>query len=318
MKHRMKKTVLFIISLFVFVYCNNAQQVVWQPETIEALTPEWTGERYPDGRPKVSDNLLERLKACSFEGIQEYLGGQGYMNIFENFASLYENGWQIIHPDRVMTGRAVTAQFMPFRPDFNNFVQAQAEKEGTHTPVTNFAPIILLQEGDIYVADSYGKMEGGTLIGDNLGNAIARAGKRGVIYNGSLRDIEGLYEIGETFNGWIRGYDPSAKQQMMIAWINAPIRIGRVTVFPGDAILAKKYGIAVIPPHLLQGAVIFSEYTSLRDQFNFFCIRTNKFAYINEAFVVEPAVFENAFQDWLKTQKLPMPKEELDAFMKTR
>jgi 4-hydroxy-4-methyl-2-oxoglutarate aldolase len=133
-----------------------------------------------------------------------------------------------------------------------------------------------------------------------------------------LRDIEGLYEIGETFNGWFRGYDPSKKEQMMIAWINAPIRIGRVTIFPGDAILAKKYGIAVIPPHLLQGTVIFSEYTTLRDQFNFFCIGTNKFDYINEAFVVEPAVFEKAFREWLKTQKLPMPKEELDAFMKKR
>ncbi len=303
--------------MFILVtFYTNAQQVVWQPETIKALTPEWTGERYPDGRPKVSDNLLERLKACSFEEIQGYLRSKGYTNVFENFASLYENGWQIIHPDRVMTGRAVTAQFVPFRPDFNNFVQEQAKKEGTHTPVTNYAPIIVLQEGDIYVADAYGKMEGGTLIGDNLGNAIARACKRGVIFNGSLRDIEGLEEIGETFNGWIRGYDPSAIQQMMIAWINAPIRIGRVTILPGDAILAKKYGIIVIPPHLLQGAVISSEFTSLRDQFNFFCMKTNKFPYINEAFVVEPEVFEKAFQDWLKSQKLPMPKSEFDAYYK--
>ena len=314
----MRKIVLLFLTIVFSAFYANAQQVVWQPETIKALTPEWTGERYPDGRPKVSDDLLERLKACSFEEIQGYLRGQGYMNVFENFASLYENGWQIIHPDRVMTGRAVTAQFMPLRPDFNNFVQAQAKKEGTHTPVTNYAPIIVLQEGDIYVADSYGKMEGGTLIGDNLGNAIARAGKRGVIYNGSLRDIEGLSEIGETFNGWIRGYDPSAIQQMMIAWVNAPIRIGRVTILPGDAILAKKYGIAVIPPHLVQGAVMSSEYTSLRDQFNFFCMETNKFPYINEAFVVEPDVFEEAFLDWLKTQKLPMPREELDAYMKKR
>jgi len=124
--------------MFILVtFYTNAQQVVWQPETIKALTPEWTGERYPDGRPKVSDNLLERLKACSFEEIQGYLRSKGYTNVFENFASLYENGWQIIHPDRVMTGRAVTAQFVPFRPDFNNFVQEQAKKEGTHTPVTN-------------------------------------------------------------------------------------------------------------------------------------------------------------------------------------
>lgn len=312
----MKRMTLFVLALALIVSGINAQQVVWQPDVIKKLTPEWKGERYPDGRPKVPDALLERLKNCAFEEIQSYLGMHGYQNIFENFASLYENGWQIIHPDRVMTGRALTAQFMPLRPDFNNYVQAQAKEEGTHTPVTNYAPIIKLQEGDIYVADSYGKIEGGTLIGSNLGNAIARASKRGVIYNGSLRDYEGLEAIGETFNGWIRGYDPSAIQQMMIAWINAPIRIGRVTILPGDAILAKKVGIAVIPPHLLQGCVVNSEYIALRDEFSFMCIQTNKFPYINEAFDVDKDVYEKAFNEWLDKQKLPMTREELNAYLK--
>jgi len=310
----------FIPMLFFLMITATlfSQQVVWQPDVIKALTPEWTGERYPDGRPKVPDELLERLKNCAFEEIQAFLGQNGYRNVFENFASLYENGWQIIHPDKVMTGRALTAQFMPMRPDFNNYVQSQAKIEGTHVPVTNYAPIIKLQEGDIYVADSYGKMEGGTLIGSNLGNAIARASKRGVIYNGSLRDYEGLEAIGETFNGWIRGYDPSAIEQMMIAWVNAPIRIGRVTILPGDAILAKKIGIAVIPPHLLNDCVINSEYITLRDEFSFECIRTNRFPYVNEAFVVERDVYEKAFNEWLDKQKLPMPRQDLDAFLKKR
>lgn len=312
----MKRISLFILALALIVSGINAQQVVWQPDVIKKLTPEWKGERYPDGRPKVPDALLERLKNCAFEEVQAYLGMHGYRNIFENFASLYENGWQIIHPDRVMTGRALTAQFMPLRPDFNDYIQAQAKDEGTHTPVTNYAPIIKLQEGDIYVADSYGKMEGGTLIGSNLGNAIANASKRGVIYNGSLRDYEGLEAIGENFNGWIRGYDPSAIQQMMIAWVNAPIRIGRVTILPGDAILAKKIGIAVIPPHLLQGCVINSEYIALRDEFSFLCIKTKRFPYINEAFDVEKDVYEKAFNEWLDEQKLPMTRDELNSYLK--
>jgi regulator of RNase E activity RraA len=312
----MKKKVLLVLVLVLAVYGIGAQQVIWQSDVIKKLTPEWTGERYPDGRPKVPDALLERLKNCAFEEIQAYLGMHGYRNVFENFASLYENGWYIIHPERVMTGRALTAQFMPMRPDFNNYVQAQAKEEGTHTPVTNYAPIIKLQEGDIYVADSYGKIEGGTLIGSNLGNAIARTSKRGVIYNGSLRDYEGLEAIGETFNGWIRGYDPSAIQQMMIAWINAPIRIGRVTILPGDAILAKKLGIAVIPPHLLQGCVVNSEYIALRDEFSFLCIRTNRFPYVNEAFDVDHDVYEKAFNEWLDSQKTPMTRQELDTYLK--
>ena len=165
------------------------------------------------------------------------------------------------------------------------------------------------------MADGYGKIVDGTLIGDNLGTAIYNASKRGVIFNGSVRDVQGLLQI-EGFNAWIRGADPSFVKQMMIASVNAPIRIGRVTVLPGDVVLAKSTGVAFIPPHLLQEVVIAGEYTALQDQFSFYCQRTKKFEYINEAFVVEPEVYEKAFQEWLKDYKdLPMPRKELEDYM---
>jgi len=184
---------------------------------------------------------------------------------------------------------------MPLRPDFNAYVQRQAEDEGTKTPVTNYAPIIKLRESDIYIADSYGKIVDGTLIGENLGNAIYAASKRGVIFNGSVRDVEGLSEI-DGFNFWICGSDPSAIREMMVASINAPIRIGRATVLPGDVILAKSTGVAFIPPHLVQEVVIRGEYIALRDAYNFLCIKTGKYKYVNEAFVVEAEVFERDFR----------------------
>ena len=252
------------------------------------------------------------------EEVWASLGRKGYHNQFENFSGTSQNGWEIIHPDQVMTGRVVTGQFMPLREDFNNYVQKQAEKEGTKTPVTNYAPIIKLLDGDVYVADSYGKIEEGTLIGDNLGNAIYKAGKRGVVFNGSVRDLEGLSQI-EGFNGWIRGSDPSAIKQMMIAYVNGPIRIGRVTVLPGDVVLAKATGVAFIPPHLVQEVVIAGEYTALRDEYNFHCIKTNKYEYVNEAFVVDDDVFERDFQQWLDNySNLPMSREELQHFIEER
>lgn len=307
--------VFVILTLLVFHFSLSAQNVVWPAENIRQLTSEWEGERTEDGRPKVSDELLERLKSLSMEEVWASLRRKGYNNQFENFASPFENGWEILHPDQVMTGRVVTAQFMPLREDFNNYIQQQAEKEGTKTPVTNYAPIIKLLDGDVYVADSYGKMEEGTLIGDNLGNAIYKAGKRGVIFNGSVRDVEGLSEI-EGFNGWIRGSDPSAIKDMMIESVNGPIRIGRVTVLPGDVVLAKKTGVTFIPPHLVQSTVIAGEYTALRDEFNFFCIKTNKYEYVNEAFVVDDDVFEKDFRQWLaEYEDLPMPKAELDQYI---
>ncbi len=314
----MKKIILSLFAIGCVVCNSHSQNVVWQPETIKSLTSEWTGERTPDGRPKVSDELLERLKALSMEEVWGTLRGNGYENQFENFASTHENGWEILHPDQVMTGRVLTAQFMPLREDFNKYVQKQAEKEGTHTPITNYAPITELLDGDVYVADSYGKMVDGTLIGDNLGNAIYKAGKRGIIFNGSVRDVEGLSQI-EGFNGWIRGSDPSAIKQMMTASVNAPIRIGRVTVMPGDVVLAKTTGVAFIPPHLVLKVVIAGEFTALLDEFNRFAMDTNKYKYVNERFIVDEAAFEKDFRDWLGNySNLPMSTEDLENYMKER
>ncbi len=314
----MKNLLLSLFAIGCVVFFSHSQNVVWQPETVKALTSHWTGERTPDGRPKVSDELLERLKTLSMEEVWGTLRKNGYENQFENFASTHENGWQILHPDQVMTGRVLTAQFMPLRDDYNDYVQKQAKKEGTHTPITNYAPIIELLDGDVYVADSYGKMADGTLIGDNLGNAIYKAGKRGIIFNGSVRDVEGLSKI-EGFNGWIRGSDPSAIKQMMTASVNAPIRIGRVSVLPGDVVLAKRTGVAFIPPHLVQKVVIAGEFTALQDEFNRFAMDTNKYKYINERFDVDEAVLEEDFKAWLGSySNLPMPKQELERYMKER
>jgi 4-hydroxy-4-methyl-2-oxoglutarate aldolase len=315
----MKKQSIIIFACLVFSLTISAQSVKWSAEDIKALTPEWTGERTPDGRPKVSDDLLERLKKLSMEEVWGFLSGKGYENQFENFASTYENGWQIIHPEQVMTGRVVTAQFMPLRKDFDAYIQTIGKKENLTTPVTNYAPINALTDGDVYVADSYGKMVDGTLIGDNLGNATYKNGKRGIIFNGSVRDVEGLSEI-KGFNGWIRGADPSAIKQMMLATVNAPIRIGRVTVLPGDVVLAKKHGVTFIPPHLVAECVISGEYTALRDEFNFFCIKTQKFKYDNEKFVdVTPEDFDKAFVEWINSyQNLPMDKKILLDYMDAR
>jgi regulator of RNase E activity RraA len=144
----------------------------------------------------------------------------------------------ILNPDSVMTGRVVTAQYMPLRPDVDKIIREKG-KEEKRIGNTNSWPIDVLKDGDIYVADSYGKIVDGTLIGDNLGNSIYAHSHRGVIFYGSVRDIEGLAEI-NGFNAWVKGYDPSYIQQMMLTGINVPVRIGRATVLPGDVVLAKK------------------------------------------------------------------------------
>ena len=302
-----------IFAAFILIAATaTAQNVGSSPEYIKALTPEWKGERLSDGRPKVSDAILERLKNISIEEAWGVLRNRGYNNQFEG-------DWQVIHPDEPMTGRVVTAQYMPLRPDLEKYIKEQGKIENrTQQGGTNSWPIDVLTDGDVYVADSYGKIVDGTLIGDNLGNSIYANSKRGVILYGSVRDQEGLSEI-KGFNGWIKGQDPSYIQQMSLVSINAPIRVGRAVVLPGDVVLAKKFGVIFIPAHLVEDLVITSEVTALRDEFGHLRLREGKYkpGQIDSQWSDE---IKKDFMNWLNNYpgKLPMSKTELDNYFRER
>src|SRR5215212_9142929 len=262
-----KKATFFVFFAFVFSFLN-AQQITLTSDQIKEFTPDWKGERSPDGRPKVGDRFLNRLKNVSMEEAWGYLRNKGYQN-------QYENDWMILRPDSVMVGRVVTAQYMPLRPDVDSLIRKQGRKEG-RIGGTNSWPIDVLKDGDIYVADSYGKIADGTLIGDNLGNSIYAHSHKGVVFYGSVRDVEGLLQI-DGFNGWIKGSDPSYIQQMMLTGINVPIRIGRATVLPGDVVLAKKTGTVFIPAALVEDLVLNSEFVQLKDEFGHLRLREKKY-----------------------------------------
>ena len=306
----MKKMNLLFALFFSIMYAGNAQQVTLTPDQIKSITPEWKGERFEDGRPKVSDKLLERLKAVHLEEAWGILRNKGYQNQFEG-------DWTVQHTDSVMTGRVVTAQYMPLRPDLDKVIKETGKTE-KRIGATNSWPIDVLKNGDVYVADSYGKLADGTLIGDNLGNAIYAKSHRGVIFYGSVRDVEGLDDI-KGFNSWTKGNDPSYIQQMMLAGINVPIRIGRATVLPGDAVLAKKYGVVFIPAHLLEEVVINAEFIALKDAFGHQRLIEGKYTpgQIDTQWTEE---IKKDFLQWIKDNpsKVPMSKEELDKFMKDR
>lgn len=308
----MYRKVTLLIAIVLFGFSLMAQRVGSSPEYIKALTSEWEGERFDDGRPKVSDDLLERLKAISMEEAWGVLRNKGYHN-------QYEGDWHIINPDEVMTGRVVTAQYMPSRPDLQKQVKEQGKVEDrAQTGGTNSWPIDVLTEGDIYVADGYGKIVDGTLIGDNLGNAIYANSKRGVIFDGSVRDEQGLSEI-DGFNGWIKGSDPSYIKDMMLTTINAPIRIGRAIVLPGDVVLANQYGVIFIPAHLIEDLVLTSEVTGLRDEFGHLRLREGKYlpGEIDSKWSEE---IKADFLEWVNNYpgQLPMTKQELDDYLKER
>ena len=307
--HMNKQIVSLMLGISISLI-SFAQQVTLSPQQIIALTSEWKGERTPDGRPKISDQMLERLKNISIEEAWGVLRNKGFQN-------QYEGDWLILNQDSVMTGRVVTDQYMPLRPDFDKVIKEKGKTEN-RIGATNSWPIDVLKNGDIYVADSYGKIADGTLIGDNLGNSIYAKSKRGVIFYGSVRDMEGLAAI-KGFNAWVKGQDPSYIQQMMLAGINVPIRIGRATVLPGDVVLAKKAGTVFIPAYLVEELVLNSEFIQLRDQFGHQRLREGKYTpgQIDSQWSDQ---IKNDFVEWLKNYpgKLPMTKKELDDYMKDR
>jgi regulator of RNase E activity RraA len=225
----MNKKVLLIVLFLANSLFVTAQRLGSTPEHVTALTSLWKGERFPDGRPKVSDLVLDRLQYNTLEQIWGYLGGKGYRN-------QVEKNWIILKPGQTMVGRVVTAQFMPSRPDLDSLVKVQGRAEGrSQRGGYNIWPIDILTKGDVYVADGFGKGKDGTLIGSSLGNAILGRTGKGVIFNGSIRDMQELKDT-EGFNAWVKGHDPSYIKDMTPTSINAPIRIGEVTVFPGDIV----------------------------------------------------------------------------------
>lgn len=302
------KQLLILFSLAAMLLPIQAQT----PDKEEMLffTEEWTGERFEDGRPKVADAVLERLKKVSIEEAWGVLRGKGYHNQFAG-------EWIILHADQVMVGRALTVQYMPKRPEYAERALQKGHENG-RVGAMNSWPIDMLVEGDVYVADGYGKIKNGTLIGDNLGNSIYAKSKNGVVFNASSRDLEGLERI-EGFNAWVKGWDPTYLMESMVTGINTPIRMGEATVFPGDVVLAKKEGVIFIPSHLAEEVAINAEFIMLRDQFGISRLREGKYTpgQIDTRWTDE---IKQDFLGWLDANpdKLPMSRSELDAFMKNR
>jgi 4-hydroxy-4-methyl-2-oxoglutarate aldolase len=257
----MKKIIVAAMVVWAVLGASAAfSQVKMTKEQMMFYTSDWKGDRFPDGRPKVPDDLLKRALDVSIEDVWDYLRENGYRNQFEG-------DWQALHIEKPFAGRALTAQYMPLRADMAKAIAAEGKAEG-RVSFNNSWPINELQIGDVYVADSMGKIIDGTLIGSNLGNGIAAHTHTGFVFYGGIRDQEENREIPD-FNGFYKGYDPSFILQMTLTAINAPVRIGRAIVLPGDLVLAKTDGVIFIPAIMAEGAVSHAEFTNLMDAYNF-------------------------------------------------
>jgi regulator of RNase E activity RraA len=229
-------------------------------EDLIELTSLHTAERFEDGRPRVSDDLIERMKLVTTEEAWGVLRRNGYHRQFVG-------NWIETHPGTIMVGRAVTAQFVPHRPDYHDAIQKAGLAEGRgQIGGQNSWVIETLQLSDVMVIDIFGKVKDGTVIGDNLGTAVRSRTRAGAVIDGGIRDYQGLVQL-EDVNFYVRGLDPTAIADVTLAGINIPIRIGEVTVLPGDVVLGTPTGVIFIPAHLAQEVVERSEAIRVRDDF---------------------------------------------------
>ncbi len=266
MKHKARLFLLGIFSVTLAVPAY-AQVFTFPREEMIRYTAKNPFDRFEDGRPKVPDNLLEKVKRLSAEEVWAVLPRA-------NFPNQFEGNWRLLHPGRKLVGRAVTAQFMPLRPDVADVSEAAAKAKG-QAPNSNQRVIDMLQPGDVLVVDLFGKIEQGTFVGDNLATAAYAASKTGFVIDGAIRDLEGIYPI--EMAAYFRGVHPSPIGNVMLTGVNIPIRIGSATVMPGDVVLGDREGVYFIPPQFVEEIVTKAETTHIHDEWTKAKLLTGKY-----------------------------------------
>ena len=231
-------------------------------ETIIRLTPEWKGERLPDGRPKVSQDILRRMRNITFEEAWAPLWDRGYRNNWEcNF--------KVTSPGTILVGRAVTAVMVPKRPDLDQVLMDIGTKEEGHKGFFNQWVIDNLVEDDVVVVDLYDKIFEGTYVGGNRSTAIrTRTKTGGAVIWGGVRDLQQIAEM-ENFQIFYRGTDPTGIGNCSMTGYNMPCRIGQAICMPGDVVLGTISGVIFIPAHLAETVVVRAEKNHVRDIFGF-------------------------------------------------
>ncbi len=248
-------------------------------EDIIKLTSEWKGERFPDGRPKVPDSYLDALRKMTLEELWKPIFVKGYENQFLAMKSIHPEFRENGDLNCKLIGRAVTAAYGPFRPDYHEISMAQAAAEGrTGTP--NQWVIETLTDRDVIVIDMYDKIYKGTFLGGNLTTAVKnKTHTGGAVIWGGIRDIEQMQKVDTQV--YYRGIDPTPIRNFSMISFNGAVRLGdgehAVMVLPGDIVYGCSGGVLFIPPQLVMEVVDSGAKTQVKDIFGFEMITLNKF-----------------------------------------
>ncbi len=243
-------------------------------DEIIALTPQWKGERFDDGRPRVEDKYLKKLHEMTLEEVWKPIFVKGYEN---QFVGGGVNPMYALHNDgRKLVGRAVTCNFCPTRPDLHETMFAKGAEEGRKGNYNQWV-IDTLVEGDVVVADMYDKIYKGTFLGGNLTTAIkTRTKTGGAVIWGGIRDVEQMKQV-EGVQVYYRGIDPTPIREFVMTGFNTVTNFGGAVCLPGDIVFGAGGGVLFIPSHLVAEVVDGAAKTHVKDDFGFEMIAQNKF-----------------------------------------
>ena len=274
-------------------------------QTIIDLTPLWKGERFPDGRPKVPQKYLDAMQNMTLEELWKPIFVKGYESQFEgDLKTLHDDGRKLI-------GRAVTATYVPTRPDLLD-VMFDVGREAGYKGNFNQWVIDSLVEGDVVVVDMYDKIYKGTFLGGNLTTAIkARTKTGGGVIWGGIRDTQQMKEVPDV-QVYYRGIDPTPIREFVMKDFNHITRIGKAIVLPGDIVYGAGGGVLFIPSHLVQEVVEGAAKTPVKDDFGFEMITAGKFttAQIDRATWTEEML--DMLTEWIKTDPRGEQYRDLD------
>jgi regulator of RNase E activity RraA len=241
----------------------------------------------------VTDAQLQRLRELPLEAVWGALQGKRYVRTFEG-------GFQQTVPGAKIVGRAVTMRYLPVRPDLMEAVQTLA-KEGNWDYQYNVRAGEDLKPGDVVVVELGGMVDRATFLGDVTALGMQAAGAAGVIIDGGVRDLAELTMM-KGIPMLYRGAHASAMaDQVGVQW-NGPIRLGGITVLPGDIIVADAEGVQVVPPQLVDGVISSAEDTVYVENFKREMMRSKKYRARDIYPNLSPEL-QKVFEEWKKTHK---------------
>jgi len=292
----------FVVCAIALVTAGplRAQLLTFSRQDLAAYTAEEPFDRLPDGRPKVPEQLLERARELSSEEVWAVLQEKGFHN-------QYADGFQVLHPGKPMAGRVFSVQFMPLRPDIDGIAKAKAKDRGL-SRLTNQTAIDMLEPGDVLVVDLFGKKVNGTIVGDNLFYYVNKATHGGgLVVDGSIRDLNGISEI--DMPAYFRSVDPTPIGDVMLTGINVPIRIGGVTVMPGDLVVGDREGIYFIPPQFVKEVLDRADEIRIHDEWTKKKFDEGKYKSSEIYSTPTDPKLQREYQEYLKRRLVEIRKE---------